>query len=188
MAERNTSGIVSIVVVVLIIVTLGVLSFLKRRECQRVAEQVKVVEEEVKRMRKQVEEKKQLKRKIREAMKAVAELTKILPNRAEIEEANFLKLLYSFQERSKVKLVALSPLQKIGGRGTAQKGYRQHKYDIKLSGTYTQFVKFLHLLETHKRYFKVDSFNLKASTYKKLKPNESPELSISMRVTTYTYE
>jgi len=188
MAERNTSRIVSIVVVALIIVVLGVLSFFKWRECRRVADQTKVVEGEVKSMRKQVEEKKRLKQKIREAMRAVAELTKILPNRAEIEVANFLKLLQKFQDESKVELETLSPLQRVGGEGATERGYRQYKYDIKLSGTYAQFVKFLHLLETHKRYFKVDSFDLQAPSYEKLKPDESPKLSIKMRVSTYTYE
>lgn len=188
MAEKNTSGIISIVVTALIIVTLGVLSFLKWRECQKIAEQTKVMEEDVKRMRKQVEEKKRLKQKIREAMEAVAELTKILPNKAEIEQANFLMLLRSFQEKSKVELDTLNPLRRIGGEDAAEKGYRQHKYEIKLSGTYTQFVKFLHLLETHKRYFKVDSFDLQAPRYEKLKPDESPALTIKMMVSTYTYE
>ena len=188
MAERNTSGIVSIIVVVLIIIVLGVLSFFKWRECRRVAEQKKIIEGEVKRMRNQVEEKRRLERKIREAMRAVAELTKILPNRAEIEVANFLKLLQKFQDESQVELDTLSPLQRVGGEGAAEKGYRQYKYDIALSGTYNQFVKFLHLLETHKRYFKVDSFDLKAPSYEKLKPDESPKLSIKVRVSTYTYE
>lgn len=188
MAEGNTSGIISIVAVVAIILVLGVLSFFKWQERRTVTREIKIAEQDITRMSQQLEEKKELERRIQEAMKAVAELTEILPNKAEIEEANFLRLLRSFQEKSRVKLDTLNPLRRIGGEPAAEKGYRQHKYEIKLTGTYPQFVKFLHLLETHRRYFKVDSFELKLPTQKEVAAGESPNLSIKMKVSTYTYE
>ncbi|MCX7704153.1 MAG: type II secretion system protein M, partial [Planctomycetota bacterium] len=133
----------------------------------------------------QAEEKKELERRIEEAMRAVDVLTQILPNKEEVQEAEFMKLLKSFEQESGVKVNDLTPQTATEETGS---GYSQHKYEIKMEGTFTQFVKFLHKLETHRRFFKVDSFDLSSPAEAEIGTMKSPLLSIRVSISTYTYE
>jgi|GEM_PF-3917873 Tfp pilus assembly protein PilO len=191
MAEKNTSTIILFVITGAIIVLFGVLGLLKFKSGQKIKADIKTTQDEINRLKMQATEKASLEQRIEEAMHAVDQLTKILPNKEEVREAEFMRLLKSFEESSGVTVLSLSPQQQqLPGEETGS-GYSQHKYVVKLKGSFPQFVKFLHSLETHIRFFKVDSFDLQAPTEESEYEEETytpKRLSIKVTISTYTYE
>ena len=124
----------------------------------------------------------QLKEDLTELRKNLVTYERILPDEKEIE--NIMDLLNDFKKAAGVDILSMRPrtVRMAGGAGRAN--YQHHPYDLSVRGTYFGFMRFINLLETHRRFIKVDKFSVKVRDSELQVPISDFSLSIS----TYTFK
>lgn len=112
----------------------------------------------------------------------IAEYVKILPPNSEL--TRFARTVNSFTQNSGVTLTHLTPTKASADKGSA---FTRFKYDMRFTGTLWQFMKFMNMFESYKRFVKVTNFRLTAG---RSAAGQSPDEIIhqfAMAVETYTY-
>ena len=112
----------------------------------------------------------------------VAEYVKILPETKDLTD--FTRTVNSFTQNAGVNLRSLTP---ANIRGNPKSAFRQYQYNLAFTGTLWQFLRFVNLFESYKRFVNVTGFKLTAG-----KPAEGETIDdivhqFSMSVVTYTY-
>lgn len=93
---------------------------------------------------------------------------KILPTVEEVSYEKFLELLGRLKKEAKVELFKAKLLKQKKGRagpGQAPQGaFDKVSYELDLEGCFYDLVKFVYLLETYKRFIRIDSFEFKPAS------------------------
>lgn len=112
----------------------------------------------------------------------IAEYVKILPPTSEL--TRFARTVNSFTQNSGVVLTHLTPSQESHDKRSA---FTRFTFDMRLTGTLWQFMKFMNMFESYKRFVKVSNFRLTAG---RAASGQSPDEivhQVSMSVDTYNY-
>jgi Tfp pilus assembly protein PilO len=159
-------------------------SVLRWGKNSKISDQIAQVKKEIDKLTKRVDSISDLEAKKRTAIEALDDMTKILPNKSDLQHDAFLQLLQKMAADSQVEVKNLSVEAE---KETSEKRFARFRYKVLIEGTYPQFVNFLHRIETHKRFFKIDSFKM---ANKQIGPNSWPESfrkEIDLTISTYTY-
>ncbi len=112
----------------------------------------------------------------------VAEYVKILPEASDLTD--FTRTVNSFSQNSGVVLNHLTPGKAGGGKKSA---FAQYVYTMSFSGTVWQFLKFVNMFESYKRFVTVTGFKLSAGRVNGGPNVEDVVHTYTMSVVTYTY-
>jgi Tfp pilus assembly protein PilO len=112
----------------------------------------------------------------------VAEYVKILPESAELTD--YQRTIQSFATNSGVVLSSVTPGTTSGGKTSA---FIQIQYNLAFRATLWQFMKFLNMFESYRRFVKVTSFRLEAGKAAKGNAADDVVHQFSLSVVTYTY-
>jgi Tfp pilus assembly protein PilO len=140
--------------------------------------------EEIQNLQEKVKRIPDLEAKKRAAIEALDDMTKILPDKSDLQHDAFLRLLQVMATESRVEVKTLNVEAE---KETPEKKFARFRYKILVEGTYPQFVNFLHMIETHKQFLKIDSFRI---GNKQIGANgwpESAKKEIDLTISTYTY-
>ena len=176
-----------IILILLFIVAFGVIAALcyyrwndnKKLEVEKVAIQQEIALMEIKK-----ETITELRRKRRQRVEAINELTKILPTEDEASHSVLLRLLREFAKESGVSVTSLLRPSEVPEPGMP---IIRYKYQLIVDGTFSQFVSFLNQIEKHTRFLRVDSFEVANMSSGPIWC-ETPEKKIRLQITTYTYK
>ncbi len=111
----------------------------------------------------------------------LTEYVKILPEAAELTD--FARTVTSFAQSSGVALSSMTPVNKARSRRSA---FSNFTYRLNFKGTLWQFMKFMNLFESYKRFVKVTDFKLEAGKAGKDQTQEIVH-KFTMTVQTYVY-
>ena len=175
-----------IVLIILFIIAFGVIAALcyyRWNDNKKLDEEIGSVQQEIKLMEIKKETITELRRKRRQRVEAINELTKILPTEDEAEYSVFLRLLREFAKASGVSVTDLLRPTEVPEPGMP---IIRYKFQLVVEGTFPQFVSFLNQIERHTRFLRVDSFEVANMSAGPIWP-ETPEKKIRLQITTYTY-
>ncbi len=111
----------------------------------------------------------------------LSEYVKILPEAAELTD--FARTVTSFAQASGVALSSMTPVPHRGARGSA---FSNFTYKLNFKGTLWQFMKFMNLFESYKRFVRITSIKLDAGKAEK-GSNADPVHRIAMTIQTFVY-
>lgn len=111
----------------------------------------------------------------------VNEYVKILPETKDL--TLFARTINSFVQNSGVTLTSLT---KVNNRGGKKSAFTQYQYNLSFTGTLWQFMKFMNMFESYKRFVTITNFKLNARR-PKAEVIEEVEHQFTMAVVTYTY-
>ncbi len=112
----------------------------------------------------------------------VGEYVKILPDSGDL--SNYARRVNSLVNRSGVNLTQYI---KQNVTGKSQGAFGRYSYSLTFEATLWQFMKFMNLFESHKRFVAVKSFSLTAGSVDPDNPFEAVRHQISMVIETYVY-
>lgn len=112
----------------------------------------------------------------------VGEYVKILPNSGDL--TNYARVVDSFRTRSGVNLSQFLQ-QNVGGQGKG--AFSRYVYTVTIEATLWQFMKFMNLFESHKRFVAITSYSLTAGKPDPDNPFDPVRHQISMVIETYVY-
>jgi Tfp pilus assembly protein PilO len=159
-------------------------SVLRWGENSKIKDQIAQVDKEIDKLTERVDSIPSLEAKKRAAIEALDDMTKILPDKGDLQHDAFLRLLQVMATESRVEVKNLNVEPE---KETPDKKFARFRYKVLVEGTYPQFVNFLHMIETHKRFLKIDSFRI---GNKQIGANcwpESNKKEIDLTISTYTY-
>jgi len=108
-------------------------------------------------------------------------LETILPNDRELNK--IFDTLSEYEKEAGLEIRRFNPVREKTERGNGtETSYRKVSYDLELVGEYFSLVKFLNLLENHKRFVQVDSFNIKQ------KDEDSAVNELSVKCSTFVFD
>lgn len=163
---------------------IGLISYFRWNKNSGIQAQINQEDKEILVLDARVKQIPELRAKRDNLVKALEDMTRILPNKGDLQHDSFLRLLQTIAENSKVEVRNLSVKAE---KETAEKKFARFKYEVEILGTYPQFVDFLHEIETHKQFLKIDSFEMHN---KEIGDNGWPETlrkEIKLTISTYTY-
>ena len=109
----------------------------------------------------------------------VEEYETILPSERQLNE--LIDSLSIFREKAGLEIRQFTPVrEKADAKDVST--YKRVSYELDLTGEYFNFVRFLNLLETDKRFLQVDAFSVKQ------KDENSLSNEITLRVSTFVYD
>ncbi|MHC4662440.1 MAG: hypothetical protein ACYS8W_12190 [Planctomycetota bacterium] len=178
--KKMIAGLV--VIIVILLGVFGTLTFLLWRQNNDIKKEIASlqtkksdflrVEENVKQMNKELEGLKDF----------ILRASQILPRRREALYGGFFKLYAKFIRESGVRNRALTPL----GAAAVVGEFTRYRYKADVRGTFSQVVKFFREIESHERFFKIDSFEVRNSELGAgVWPD--PEKHCSVIISTYTF-
>lgn len=112
----------------------------------------------------------------------VNEYVKILPETKDL--TLFVRTINSFVQNSGVTLTSLT---KANNRRNKKSAFTQFQYNLSFTGTLWQFIKFVNMFESYKRFVKISSFKLNAGRIQAGGTPDDVVHQFTMSVVTYTY-
>ncbi len=107
---------------------------------------------------------------------------KILPNETEV--ANFFYTTDRIEREAAVNPgINSTPMDTSVIKVKAGSGLEPHTWDLFLSGGFPQLIKFINLMESHERFFRVDKFEITPD----LRSEDTTSKQMRLTVTTFTY-
>ncbi len=129
------------------------------------------------------------KKKLKEGLKVAQE---VLPTVAEVSYENFLELLGRLKKEAKVELFKaklLKQKRRVGPGQVPQGAFDKVSYELELEGRFYELVKFVYLLESYKRFIRIDSFGFKPGGTSGSEPTTGGvRHGLKLKLTTYTYK
>ncbi len=176
--ERQLLGI-SVVVVAIILGITGAGIYFSHRKLSDLIKQNASLESQIQAAQKKIDEIKTLQTK-RDLLEAnLYDIEQRLPDQKELE--GMLDTLAEFKEASGVDIRSLKPQKTSSTRMQLAEAYEEYRYSISLKADFFSFVKFLNLLETYKRFIRVNSFRISQ------KDPDSSINDIELEVSTFSY-
>ncbi|MGB1661566.1 MAG: hypothetical protein ACPHP7_07365 [Planctomycetota bacterium] len=130
----------------------------------------------------------------------VEEYTEILPREDEVLRDAFVDTITQLCKESGLVVIGAEPVAVEGvaspqrGRavpasGNATRQFQRHKYRFEMLGEFSQFHRFVNLVENHTRFLRVDSFDLfPIDRSDDLSAASHPKKNFTIEISTYVYK
>jgi len=196
MNEKQFTIIWVVALVIIILAGSGAIWYLqfdvlveKRKELDAVKAQVKVAKDKVDQIPR-------LQASIKELNKRAAELATHIPNLDRAEYDVFAELLDDLRRRANVVVPRVSwanPSRPapIPGRPVVNQPQSIHKvqYDVAVTGSFYQLIRYINLIEQQRRFIGVDNFNISRGGGDSAKIKAAaPKRELRMSIYSYTYK
>jgi Tfp pilus assembly protein PilO len=178
--DERQALIITVIVVVLAVVAIGAGLFFTYRELGQLNEENANLDAKITDAQNKVNKIPDLKKQVSILLADLVLYEEILPDEKEIE--NIQDLFNDFKKEASIEIVSVRPKAVRTSMRPVQANYDQHTYDLKLVGTYYQFMKFVNLLETHNRFIKVDTFEIRQ------KDPDSLISDIALTISTFSFK
>jgi Tfp pilus assembly protein PilO len=136
-----------------------------------------------------------LQKSIKELQKKEAELITHIPNLTRAEYDEFANLLDDLRRKAGVSVsragwTVPSKPQPIPGRPAVVQPPTIHKvqYELGVVGNFYQLLRYINLLEQHKRFIGVESFNVSKGPGGDVKSTAQPKRDLRITIYSYTYK
>ena len=155
-----------IVVAVLVFLALlggvGTLVWFKNTEREKALTELSNHEKEEALARKKIEKIPELHEQRAQLAELIDRYAEILPPEEHAEHAAFVNIIDNYRRDTQILIQKAEyvPLGKKAKGVTKQQSFVRHKYRFKLIGSVPDFLEFVSKIENHKRFMKVDSFNI----------------------------
>jgi Tfp pilus assembly protein PilO len=158
--------------------------------------EVQTLETAIRELRKKKDDIPGLQKQLEDLQAKEKEFKEILPKIEEVEFTRFYEMVQDYSRKAKVQLEKILPVattaSKTGPGGArpaeAALPVKKAAFKVNASGGFYQLIAFMYLLETHKRFIKVNTFIVKPKRGAAAKgAQEKHECSIEMDISTYTF-
>jgi Tfp pilus assembly protein PilO len=196
MNEKQFTIIWVVALVIILLAGSGAIWYLQFDVLEEKQKELAAVKEQVRQAREKVAKIDGLNRSIAELTKKAAELETHIPNLDRAEYDVFAELLDDLRRRANVTVPRVSwtvPSRPaaIPGRPPVVQPPTVHKvqYDIAVTGTFYQVIRYINLLEQQRRFIGVDNFTIsKGAGGDTGKKGGAPKRDLKLTIYSYTYK
>jgi len=170
---------ISVVVVIVILGAIGAGIYLSHRTLSNLIKQNAKLESQVQAAKKKIDDIPRLQARRDRLEENLRDIEEGLPDRKELE--NMVDTLAEFKEASGVDILSVKPKKRTPTRMQISEAYEEYPYSLSIRADFFSFAKFVNLLETYKRFIRVNSFRINK------KSPDSLVNDIDIEVSTFSY-
>lgn len=185
----------------------GAMAFFKFQERQALFEDIGRLEQREARARTRIRKIPELRTTRNRLASLIEEYATILPKEHHVQQDAFMEIMDGFRKDARIFIKSAEPVvskvrpnPRKKNAPARKEDFIQHKYQFELIGSFKDFLKFLHQIETHDRFLDVDEFEVKpievdrkagggskSDITDEIERAKIPLKSIRLVVSTYTY-
>lgn len=172
--------VISAVAVLVVVLAASGWTYMGWRKCRQAETALEQKKTQVAQLREKIARIPELRQEKTKLQEELAEYETILPNDRDLN--NIFDTLSSFTKDSGVTILEFKPERERQDRPGESSSYKQVSYDLKLEGDFFQVIKFINLLENHKRFVRIDSLEMGKRDL------DEPLGETSIQISTFVYD